>query len=37
MSIAADDIRKAAEGFRETLSSATADGMTAVEARMAAS
>jgi ABC-type transporter Mla subunit MlaD len=37
MSIAADDMRKAAEGFRETLSSATADGMTAVEARMAAS
>ena len=37
MSVAADDMRKAAEGFRETLSSATADGVTAAEARMAAS
>lgn len=37
MSTAADDMRKAAEGFRETLSAASADGMSAVESRMAAS
>jgi hypothetical protein len=37
MSAAADDMRKAAEGFRESLSAATADGVSAVETRMAAS
>lgn len=37
MSIAAEDMRKAAEGFRETISAATTDGISAVESRMAAS
>lgn len=37
MSVAAGEMRKAAEGFRDTLSAATSDGAAAVESRMLAS